>query len=172
MSLLKNEDKVNAIDQKVLFSLACQLFQTGAFSEAYRLFSDLKTAQKDNPAWLVNMSLCLMQAEQWETAISQLDQALRLMKKQPSEPGFKPDETARRLMELEQKNNSYLSPLPDSAPQLASEYTRVVIRRLLIDCCAAVGQTERVQLLAGALQSRHYQNVEQAKRESRQPGSE
>lgn len=168
MSLLKNEDKINTIDQKSLFPLACQLFQTGAISEAYRLFSDLKTAQKDNPALLVNISLCLMQAEQWEMAISQLDQALMMMKKQPSEPDYNPDETARRLMELEQKNNSYLFPLPDSATRLAAEYTRIVIRRLLIDCCAAVGQTERVQLLAGALQSRHYKNVEQAKWENQQ----
>lgn len=161
MSLM-NEHKVKSADWEAAFSLACQLFQTGAFSEACRLFSELQNGQPENPAGLINLSLCLMRAEQWEAAAGNLDQALRLMKKCPSVSVSALDETRGRLMELEQRNDSYLMPLPESAPRLAPEHTRIVIRRLLIDCCARLGQTERVQRLAGALQSRHYQNVEQA----------
>lgn len=143
-----------------MFALACALYRQGAWSEAYRLFSFLERV--DDPAVLVNLALCHIKVNQWERALGYLDAAMSGLKKAPMADRPPKDEVVMRLAELERDGDGYLLPLPHTAPTYAPEYTRAVIRRLLVDCCAELGLWNRVQTLAKALKPGQYANVDKA----------
>lgn len=151
--------KTGAQGWDTLYPLACEMFRLGAISEAYRIFSDM---ERDHAALLANLALCHMAAGQYDWAVGYLDRALSLVKKKPLDSRPPQNETYQLLMVLEMESDGYLLPLPEDAPELAQDYARDSIRRLLVDCCAELGLWDRVRTLAEALKPRQYANVEKA----------
>lgn len=140
------------------FPLACELYRSGAFAEAYVIFTPLAVT---HTAAAVNLALCHIQAGEWPAALQLLDRALDQIKEPPRRnlPG---DATFRALTKLQGAGEDYLCPLPQDAPRLAPEYTREVISRLLVDVCVRCGLWDRVQTIAPPLAAKGYQNAVRA----------
>lgn len=140
------------------FDLACRLYQSGAYAEAYTMFSSL-AKQKESVSLLVNLALCHIQAESWDGALLNLEKAQSMSAVSRPEDFSFGDPLYQKLFEKQALSDGYKEPLPEDAPQHAAQYTTHVVTRLLIDVYAAKKMWAKVKALAQPLISGGYLNV-------------
>lgn len=143
------------------FSLACCLYQNGAYADAYRLFLAL-SKEKTHPIVLLNLGLCYLSAQEWQYALNTFEKIPSLIKQQHLGTVLPNDTTYGALLSPSGKSDGYRMPLPETAADYAPEYALSTVQRLMIDCCVQLDLWDRVRSLAGPLRGKHYANVEQA----------
>lgn len=162
MAVLGNIPKVDAKgDFSARFVLASRLLELGAHADAYLLFERLLREQEFHIPTLYNLALCHVAAGEWEPCLKLLERAVAQLRKQSVDPSPR-DATWKALFQRQSAGRSYLFPLTEQADELAPEYTRECVLRLIVDGCVACRQWEQLRIAAGQLQSRDYLNVRKA----------
>lgn len=163
MAILGSIPKLDAVgDFSSRFEVGCHLLERGAHADAYLLFAALYREQEYHLPTLYNLALCHLSAGEWEPTLRLLERAYSMLKKNAVDT-MPRDGTYKALIQRQASGRSYLFPLPELAPDLAPEYTRESILRLMVDACAACRMWEQVRALAGQLPAgRSYVNVERA----------
>ncbi len=162
MALLGSIPKIDSGNFSSRFELGCRLLERGAHADAYLLFLNLYRERERHVAVLYNLALCHVAAGEWEPALRLLERAMAQLRLNTAGAPSK-DPTYQALVKRQGAGRSYLFPLPESAPILASEYTRECALRLMVDACAACSLWEQIPILAKQLPHSDYINVQRAR---------
>lgn len=151
-------------EEETVMSIACALYEQGAWAESFRLLLRLSAAGKRTAPLFYNEALCLEQAGQWEKAISCLEKALSCLKgeKKQQEKPCGEEETLEILRQKQRTQAKYRFPMREEEAIYLPAYARERILRLLIDLCARQNDGARVKALAASLPGKHFENVEKA----------
>lgn len=146
---------MNPEEFSTYYQLGCLLLQNQAYADAYQLFEKL---EQTHPGVSFNLALCHIAVQDWNSALSCLEQALLSIKKYPmplpSSSAYLP-----KLLEVQLETCKYQSPIPESAPDLAPGYVKDMILCVSADVCMELGLHHRVQTIAAALGRKRYANI-------------
>lgn len=151
-------------DEGAIMSLACTLYEQGAWAETFRLLRRLSASGERSAPLLYNMALCLDQAGQTERALSCLEKALSSLRggRRERRKPTGDEETLRILYECQCARAGYCFPMRMEEAACLPDYARERILRLMITLCARLGDAARVRSLAASLPGKHFDDVEKA----------
>lgn len=153
--------KQNA-DRPVRHSIACGLYRDGAYAEAYRILAALYAEERQDVALMFNLALCHVRAERWKEAYDLLEQGLRQLDGPDIGRDAPADAVRARLTELQAGREPYLCPMRPEIPDVAPQYARETITRLLVDVCIPLGLRDRAGALIGGMREKSFDNVQRA----------
>lgn len=151
-------------DEATVMTLACALYEQGAWAECLRLLLRLSAAGKRTAPLLYNTALCLERAGQEERALACLEKALACLrggKREPSKPSGE-EEALHILHERQCAQAEYRFPMQEEEAACLPDYARERILRLMIDLCARQHDGIRVRSLSASLPGKRFANVEKA----------
>ena len=151
-------------DDKTMMTLACELYERGAWAECFRLLLRLFASGIKTASLFINKALCLLQVNKLDKAIECLEKALTYLKttkrEQEKTTGF--EEIILDLYQIQCKNANYIFPMREEEVEYLPTYARERILRLLIDLCAQQNDGARVKTLAASLPGKSFDNIAKA----------
>lgn len=163
--VLIKTDPASQKEEETAMTLACALYEQGAWAESFRLLLRLSAAGKRTAPLFYNKALCLERAGQCEEAISCLEKALSCLKggKREWEKPSGEEEVLRILYDQQCAQAQYRFPMREEEAGCLPAYARERILRLMIDLCAQQKDGARVRTLAASLPGENrFENVEKA----------
>ena len=134
-----------------------QMLSNGQYTEAYRL---LKNTPPQSLSTLLNLALCSYYAEEYESALHKLDEALVKLQHTPADTTLINDELFKKLERVQNADNTYLQGVTEAYVRHFPYIVKSSIIRIKIDCYLALCAWNKVIELAAPLQNCNYQNIE------------
>lgn len=151
-------------EDKPIMTLACQLYERGAWAECFRLLLRLSASGIKTASLFYNQALCVLQANKVDKAIEYLEKALACFKstKREQEKPTGLEEVILHLYQQQCAQAQYIFPMTEEEVTYLPTYARERVLRLLIDLCAQQNDGIRVKTLTASLAGKHFENVEKA----------
>lgn len=151
-------------DENEIMSLACDLYERGAWAESFRLLLRLSSAGAKSASLFYNEALCVWHAGNVDKAIEYLEKALVCLKsgKREQEKPTGEEQTILTLYQQQCAQAQYTFAMRQEEVEYLPTYARERILRLLIDLCAQQNDGARVRTLAASLPSKNFENINKA----------